>query len=220
MISEIFDWSEVWAVAIPLVIIFLRRQQLSAGMAPVIVYLILAFILSAAIDVSWKYKPYMPPFLQQNNFLYNIVSICRLFCFIFFFRRIGIPKTKFYQNISLVSALLLLTFNFLFLEPFKEMGPISFAIEGIILLYFSLSYFLRELKKDEVNARFDPVLIIITGLSVFEAVCLPIFLFFGQLSKESDDSVYYVWPIHNAVNIVFCLFIARALYGELNYEYS
>ena len=207
----------MWAVAIPLFIIIIKKRPSYNYLYPVLYYLIVAFCINITIDVSWKYKPFMPVFLKDNNFLYNVHSIVRLYFFIWFFRSIKLNLKKTFQNAVIYVSALCIIINFIFFDSFSQISPIIFALEGFILLYYCVTFFLGILKKEEANTQFDPSLVIVTGLIIFEAVSFPIFLFFDTLMKESENSVFKVWPIHNIFYIVFCLFIARAFYGRLKY---
>ena len=207
----------MWAVAIPLFIIIIKKRPSYNYLYPVLYYLIVAFCINITIDVSWKYKPFMPVFLKDNNFLYNVHSIVRLYFFIWFFRSIKLNLKKTFQNAVIYVSALCIIINFIFFDSFSQISPIIFALEGFILLYYCVTFFLGILKKEEANTHFDPSLVIVTGLIIFEAVSFPIFLFFDTLMKESENSVFKVWPIHNIFYIVFCLFIARAFYGRLKY---
>lgn len=217
LFKQILDWSEVWAVAIPLIIFILKTRRSYNYLFPVLYYLIVAFCINLTIDIIWKYKPYMPDFLQDNNFLYNIHSIVRLYFFIWFFRCINLNLNKIFQNTVIYVSALCIIINFLFFVPFSQINPVTFAIEGFILLYYCVTFFLGVLRKEEPNTQFDPSLVIVTGLIIFEAVSFPIFLFFDTLKKESENSVFQIWPIHNIFYIIFCLFIARAFYGRVKY---
>src|ERR687886_624535 len=91
--TEFIDWSEVWALLIPLTILLFYRKQ-PRILKPVIIYIWLALLINLAIDVSWKllvkYKKtaiptWIPAWFQSNNYMYNIHSIVRFICFTSFF---------------------------------------------------------------------------------------------------------------------------------------
>ena len=52
------DWSEVWALMIPLSVLLFRRQQPSS-LRPVIIYLWLGFLINVAIDIIMAINVYL-----------------------------------------------------------------------------------------------------------------------------------------------------------------
>ncbi len=88
-----------------------------------------------------------------------------------------------------------------------------FTLEGIVLIIFCVLYFLKKLRSDEISSGFDTSLYIVIGLSIYEAVCFPVFLFYNTLINQNNDYAVNVWNVHNIAYIVFCLFIARSFYG-------
>src|SRR5436190_16697239 len=90
--DHIFDWLEVWALFIPLIVFFKHRKQPSY-VTSIIFYLFLALFLNSFIDIIWKFhkKYHFPEWLTGNNYLYNINSIIRLLCFSVFFIKLNQP---------------------------------------------------------------------------------------------------------------------------------
>src|SRR5688572_21278691 len=52
-LQQILDWSEVWALLIPLTILLIFKPKAS-WVKPIIFYLLIALILGAALDLIWK----------------------------------------------------------------------------------------------------------------------------------------------------------------------
>src|SRR5688500_9717148 len=87
-LTEILNWSEVWALLIPLGILLIYRHQPKL-LHPVVVYLWIALVINLFIDVIAMFylKWNFPYWLRTNNYLYNIHSIARFICFSWFFRK-------------------------------------------------------------------------------------------------------------------------------------
>ena len=151
---------------------------------------------------------------ENNNFLYNIISIVRLFSFMWFFSFFYVPRRKNVRSTLFFILACLILLNFTILESFKNFSSNIFTLEGIVLLSYSVIYFLKKLKSEELSSGFDASLYIVTALAIYEAVCFPIFLFFDTLMKNTEDYAVDIWGVHNIAYIVFCLFIARAFYGS------
>ncbi len=81
----IFDWSEVWALLIPLFQLLIKPRQ-PRYLRPVIFYLCVALLLNLAVDILGEYNKYHRGLESiSNNPLYNIHSVVRFACFSYFF---------------------------------------------------------------------------------------------------------------------------------------
>jgi len=179
----------------------------------------MAFLLNLLIDVPWKfyYKvPVVQSILGYNNFFYNLHSVIRMFFLMWFFAKLRIT-TKYRSRLLLYLLAACFIITFIFLEPIDTFSSQTFTLEGIVLIILCILYFLKRLRSDEVITSFDASLYIVTGLAIYEAVCFPIFLFYDMLMEKTEDYAVSIWDVHNIAYIVFCLFIARALYGNLRH---
>ena len=219
---KILEWSEVWALLIPLVILLFRRQQ-PATLKPVIIYLWIAFILNLGIDIITAINIYHHNFDLSNNTLYNIHSVVRFVCFSLYF--IQLPQTSFikFKKILTVVSLIFVVINFGFFENFFNFDSFSgnlLATEAYLLLIFCMLYYLSELKDDSKNLFNGPDFWVVTGLSIYVVVNFFVFLFYLPMIDVDLDLAVNIWNIHNIAFIIFCLFIAKGLYGSDRYKYS
>ena len=173
------DWSEVWALVIPLSVLLFRRQQPSS-LRPVIVYLWLGFLVNVTIDVIMAINIYLPNNNLSNNPFYNLHSVVRFACFSFYF--ISIQKKSFTRLKRLLPLLGIgfLIINFIFFENF--FNPDSFSgnlltVEAYLLLVYCMLYYLAELKDDE-NPFNGPHFWIVTGLAIYLVTNFFVFLFY------------------------------------------
>jgi hypothetical protein len=216
------DWSEVWALLIPLGILLFRRPH-PATLKPVIIYLWLAFILNLAIDIIIAINIYHHNFDLSNNFLYNIHSVVRFACFSLYF--IQLPQTSFikFKKVLAAISLIFVLINFGFFENFFNYDSFSgnlLAAEAYILLVFCMLYYLSELKDDSKNLFTGPDFWVVTGLSVYVVINFFVFLFYLPMIDLDIDLAMNIWNVHNIAFIIFCLFITKALYGSNRYKYS
>src|SRR3954469_658156 len=116
--EQILNWSEVWALLIPIALLSKYPKQPSY-LKPIIVYVIAALVLNLWIDIigSFKETLHFPRWLGTNNYLYNVQSILRFICFSLFFNHVLPLFKNFRRVISIVAALFLLV-NFIFFENF------------------------------------------------------------------------------------------------------
>ena len=219
---KILEWSEVWALLIPLVILLFRRQQ-PATLKPVIIYLWIAFILNLSIDIITAINIYHHNFDLSNNTLYNIHSVVRFVCFSLYF--IQLPQTSFdkFKKLLTVVFLIFVVINFGFFENFFNFDSFSgnlLATEAYLLLIFCMLYYLSELKDDSKNLFNGSDFWVVTGLSIYVVVNFFVFLFYLPMIDVDLDLAVNIWNVHNIAFIIFCVFIAKGLYGSDRYKYS
>ena len=222
LISEILDWSEVWALLIPLTILIWKKNR-TPYLKPVRVFVWVAFILNICIDFISNLKGHLgiqqTDFLWNNNVFYNIGSVVRFFLFAWFFILL---KQKFLHRIKAIIPFVFLLFiliNFIFFENFVPQGDFEIfssrllATEAGLLLFYCLQYFIYIIVEDRtVKLGQQPGFWGVTGLSIYVAVNFFVFLFYATLSKDpspaQNNFVVKLWDVHNVVFIIFCILIA------------
>jgi hypothetical protein len=219
------NWSEVWAPLIPLIIWAAARPK-HKWVKPVLFYLILAFIFSAALDVIWKMQifngfkewfdknlPWWPTQEEylKNTVFYNLISISRLLLFAWFFNYLGDIFRKLNRFVPLLFILFTII-NFWRLEKIEDFSSRLITLETGILLFYCVLYFFRVLRDDKPDgeAASPAVFRVVMGLSIYVALNFFIFLLYKQLTANFEDLAKQIWPIHNFSNIIFCLLIALA----------
>ncbi|MDO9374383.1 MAG: hypothetical protein Q7T76_08190 [Ferruginibacter sp.] len=157
-----------------------------------------------------------PWWMETNNYLYNLHSIGRLFCFAVFFNRanpsfLGRYKVGFY-----VASLLVIIINFTVENFFRENSFSSFllAFESAILLFHCLQFYLTKLQEEETDWKQQPDFWIVTGLSIYVTFNFFYFLFYTTLiDNKHIQFVMSMWYLHNITYIILCIFIAKAFYA-------
>lgn len=217
MFQAILDWSEVWALLIPLITYQLQRNQ-PRFLRPILLYLVGALFLNLTGDIVGDFKAYLPGWLQTNILFYNIHSLFRFGCFIYFFNEINQLDFSLFRNILTLFYLILITMNYFFLEDYFDQIRISgnlFTIEAYFLLIFCLLYYLSQLRNEVVNLSDSKVFWVVTGLSIYVVINFYIFLFYVPMIQENPMLAEKMWSVHNIAYIVLCLFITKALYVPL-----
>lgn len=213
--QKILDWSEAWAVLIPLTVYVIKRPK-QKFIKLIFIYLLIALVINFCADIIEENYYHDPKWIVAINYnlpIYNIHSIIRLLLLMYFFALIQIPKSKKLRFIFFVCAIMFVVTNFSLFSYLTNFSSAIFTAEGFILIVYSIIYFLKRLKSDELTHGFDNSLYIVTGIAIYEAVCFPIFLFYQTLTNETREYAVNIWDVHNIAYIVFCLFIARAFYG-------
>lgn len=214
--QQILDWSEVWIVLFGL-LTFLIVQKKEPHLKVVAEYLLVALILNTLANIIQRISsPGLPNLLRYNNWLYNIHSFIITIFFVTFFKKTGL-KLKWLNPGWIIFFFILGTIiTFAFFASIFRINSVLFAMEGIILLLYSVSFFLKKLQDEEVNDDFDSALVVVTGLTIYEAINFFIFLFYPVLMTSEKKFVISLWDIHDYSYIVFCVFISYAFYGRKN----
>jgi len=217
ILELIFDWSEVWALLIPLLFLIFGHKQ-PALLKPVIIYLWLALLLNLFGDIIGDFKrPYhFPQWLQSNNPIYNIHSVVRFACFSYFFISLPQPQFKTFKKIIVLVFLLYFIIDFTFFEHFFYFYHLSgnlLSAEAYLLLIYGMLYYLTVLNDDYDTAFKGPVFWIATGLCIYVVINFFVFLFYVPMITQNFKLALDIWNVHNAAYIILCVFITRALYA-------
>jgi hypothetical protein len=220
IVQLVFDWSEVWALFIPLFVSLLLRKKQHALLKPVIIYLWLALVLnlSEVIIAEFKITYHFPAWLQSNNPIYNIHSIVRFACFSCFFISLPQPSFKWLKlGVALIFVLYTVvnfTYFDVFFNPKSLSGNLLTAEAFLLLIYCMLYYFYALNGEDDVISK-GPSFWIVTGLSIYVVINFFVFLFYVPMITQNMALAAGIWNVHNVAYIILCLFITRALYATI-----
>ena len=185
-----------------------RRRPVAPQLNYVVIYVFAALVINILVDVPWKFYrkgTFLEVAFSFNNLLYNLHSILRLFLFLLFFKHVNIPTGKLKRNLLFLCFFCTILLNFVFFDSIRAFSSKVFTIESAALLICCIYYFISELRNEEAVSESGSVLVVITGLAVYEAVCFFIFLFYEILAAEAEKFAIDLWDIHNIFYIIFFL---------------
>lgn len=214
IIQSIADWSEVWALLIPLTILVFKKKQPFFS-KPVVMYLFVALIINTFIDTIWKLKLVLPRPYNSNNYLYNVHSVIRLLLFSLFFIRLRQPFLLRAKQIVPFVFLAFVLINFSFYQNFFDYGQLSsrlLSLEAVIMMFYCMQYYLYKITEDAEPGKKQPDFWIVTGIGIYYAINFFIFLLYNQLTFRLHNFAISLWNIHNFTYTVLCIFIAKGLY--------
>ncbi len=213
MLKQILDWSEAWAVLIPLVVLLKYRRQ-PDFLKPVIIYVSLALILNLAADIIWKqHKLGLNLSTKNNNPIYNTHSIIRLLLFSLFFVKLEQPFLTKIKKIVPVSFIVFVFVNFIYFDSFftTKISHRLHSVEAGVLLFYCLQYYFFLLQdENETSIKNLPSFWIVTGLSIFEVASFSIYLFYDIILKSDLEFAKKIWIAQKIPFIVFCILTAKA----------
>lgn len=212
VIEQILNWSEVWSLIIPLVIILIYRPA-GKETKPLVLYVIIALLINSIAFIIAEFNDAMPSWLKNNNIYYNLHSIARVVFFSWYIITIRQYRFVVVLRFLLVAYFAFVIINFALWEDFLVISSRLFAAESIVLLFLCISYFLRSIQDDsEVNWLRHPSFLVCMGVSLYEATSFFIFLFFWPLFEKNPEFGDLTMTIHNVMYIILCLMVALALY--------
>ena len=208
----IWDWSEGWALLIPLLTIFILRPK-GRYLLLLKTYVILAFLVIFFAQLVQQCYYLFPDSLNNNNIYYNIHVVIRVLTLGWY-----IISVRTYKYHVLLKALLILfiaftLINFTFFESPLLLSIRLFAAGNITLIICCVSYFLRSILEDStVNWLKHPSFIVCTAVCLYEAVTFFIFLFIYPLSYTDPEFGLVTLRIYQVILVLFGILLAIALY--------
>ena len=210
LLEKIINWSEVWALLIPLAIIIIYRPKGDHAHI-LITYVGIALLLNSVATLMVKFYFSLPGHLRNNNILYNIHSLVRVIFFSWYIFSVRKFRDRSLVLTLLAAYLVFLVFNFITNEPPLYINTLHFVAESILLLIMTLLFFFRSMQDDK-NWLNHPAFLVCVGLSLYEAVSFFIWLFFYPLVEQDWEFGDLTMSIYNMIYVVFCVLIAMGLY--------
>lgn len=103
--------------------------------------------------------------------------------------------------------------NYAFWEQPNTFNTSTAYVGGIFLILIALLYLQKLLKKNVTESVMNlPLLWISYGILTYYAGTLFLFLFNNYLVKHSPENHYYIWMLHNLLNITKNVFFSVALW--------
>lgn len=220
VLDEIWKWSEVWALFIPIGALFSRKKQ-PRLLTPVIIYLFIALYLNILADVSWRLKTPLnfPHWFRSNTFVYNAHSIIRFILFGWFFIMLNQPFLTTLKKVTFILFVVFVIVNFSFLQDFFYFNMISsrlHTIETGLLMIYCLIFYFYLLTGEQTSFRNSPAFWVVTGLSIFIITSFPIYLFYEAAIKHYESFIANIWTVQKIAYLIFCIFIAGAFLVKKN----
>lgn len=208
------DWSEVWALIIPLAVLY-RKPAQPSHLKAVILYVVVAFFINVFADLISEpsLRHHLPEIFHTNTYLYNCHSIIRFLCFSLFFIQLKQPFLVTLKKAVPIFFLVFTLVYFTFLEKFNNPNHISadfLSTEALILLIYCLLYYLYRLREDSEKPLSGADFYVVTGLSVYVVVNFFVFLFYIPMINSDLGLADSMWNIHNVGYIILCLFLGKA----------
>lgn len=211
LINQILDWSEVWALAIPLAVMLWSKKNPAAA-KPMAVYVCVALVINFLQDYIWKNHLVFSFSSRKgdNAVFYNIHSIIRFLLFSWFFIQITQPFLQQFKKMIFLAIIMIILVSYIFFESFLKFSGPMLAIEAGGILFYCLLFYINLLMLDDETAyKKDAAFWLITGISIYMVINFPLFLFYNALSEKFKAFAVDIWDLHNVTYCLLCIFMAR-----------
>lgn len=213
----LLDWSEVWALLIPLTMIVLFHPKgKQAGWLKA--YIIMGLFFNSFAIFFVEFPNLVPEWMKvrgiaNNNIFYNLHSFTRAILLSLFILSIRVIRFQHFLRALLAIYMGLVIVNFAFYESSFFLSTQLFTAESVLLLIMCLSYFFSAIQ-DESNTNWlrQPAFLVCAGIALYEVITFFIFLFFYPLSLKDAAFFTVTMRVYLAAFILFCLFLSWALY--------
>jgi hypothetical protein len=213
MFQQLIDWSEVWAVLIPLAVA--ACCIIPARAKPLLWYCMIALLLNFSEDIIWKMQIVHPLSKTpgDNQFIYNIHSVVRFIFFSLFFIRLRQQFLWQLQWLFFIIFLLTAALNFIFWEQPAVISSRIMGLEAGLLALYCILYFFNRLLDEKSGDTRPPEYVLTVGICVFMIINFPLFLFYKPLALRFRDFAVDIWTVHNITYLLLCIIIARYFYA-------
>ena len=196
--------------ALPALIIYWNTRKSQDDYMKYVALLLLFSMLSDVVGMMGALKLIKLPL--GGNAIFQIYQISTIILISLLYKQL-FPKPL-ARLFDVIIILLLVIFCFIFYSlDAKENTSIGNVPETIVFIIFTLAYFFRLMTKmPTLHVNQLPMFWINTGLLIYYAGALVIFLFSGYLINILKDNMIVYWSFHNFLNIISHLLIAIGLW--------
>ncbi len=212
------DWSEVWALLIPLIVILIYKPK-GHKLRWVILYVVIAFILNFLAIFTVEYYYLVPSWMKSkcNNIFYNLHSFIMVIFFSCYIISVRKYKYTVLLKILVVIYLAFVLINFTFWESPVVLSTSHYTAGSVVLLILCLFYFFSSiLEESQTNWLKHPSFIICAAVCLYQAITFFIFLFIYPMNNKAFNKdisfALLMMRIYQVVFVVYCYLLALALY--------
>jgi hypothetical protein len=213
ILQIIQNWSEVWALLIPLTIIFIKKPA-GKGVPWLVSYIIFAIIINFFAQFVLEFYTLLPTGLRVgNNLFYNLHSLARVSLLGAYIISLRNYKYAIFMKLLLGCYILYAILNFILWESPLLLSSYFYSVGSSVLLIFCFIYFIQSISDEEqTNWLKHPSFIICTGIAVYEAITFFIFLFLFPLFDKDPGFAAIAMRIYLGCFLLFCILLAIGLY--------
>lgn len=173
-------------------------NRIKLPMKFIALFVIGSFIIQIVSFIRWEIK--------ANNLVWlHIYSIMQFVLLSLFYRSV-LTSIKWKNLINVITVLvsIILILNSIYFEPLLSFNSRGVFISNSVLIVYSIAYFFQLLDSDAKTKNYQ---VLNSGVVLFTAESLVIFLFGNYLSEMEFVSQVGLWLTHSIVYMLLVLFI-------------
>jgi hypothetical protein len=151
-----------------------------------------------------------------NNFIANSYIPIDIFLWMGIYH--SVMQSKKYTRALIIAGIPILLFwliNFLFIQK-MQVNSYSLVLMAALMLVLSIHYFYSIIQSPPTDRLLSfPFFWINSGVLLYSATTLVLFLFTDYLINVLKDNLLYYWTFHTVMRIVLVLFISLGVWKEL-----
>lgn len=205
-ISWFIGYLSMYSIAMPALVGLLFYKRLQAVQKTLLILILLSTLIE--IIALWV--------IHQGGYqhlVYRIFTILEFSLLTYIFAQ-GIKPffTEFFFKGAVIFFFLFVLADMIWISGIVQFNSYSTAIEGLILIFFSLIFFYKTLQELQIqHLEREPLFWISTGVLLYFASSLFIFLFTNYINS-STRSLFIIWGIHGIFSILLNIFYSIALW--------
>ncbi|WP_299221675.1 hypothetical protein [uncultured Aquimarina sp.] len=192
---------------VPILVSIFRFRFLDSSQKKLLVLVLTTGLVEIISWILW-YK-------KMNNLpLYHFYAVIEFLLIINIYRKVlsGLFSKNFFIILGIGFGIFSLA-NTLFFQDLYTFNSNVTTLIGLLVIFFSLSYFYALLKEVKYSAlETNPMFWINSGFLIYFSSNLILFFINNNMFKGSTEASYLVWGLHAIVNIVLTIFYTIALW--------
>lgn len=209
-LSDFIAYLSMYSIALPLtvgLVLYHRLQHIQK----VILLLVLLSVSTEIIAHLVRYQG------NIQNLIYSLFTVLEYMLLAYVFAQGVKPflKQPFFWKIT-TSFLLFVIVDMIWISGIEQFNSYSTAIEGLVLILFSLIFFYKTLQDLKIkHLEREPLFWISTGVLLYFSSSLFIFLFTNYVNS-SNRALFIIWGIHGIFSILLNISYSIALWVKPN----
>ncbi|WP_103864391.1 hypothetical protein [Aquimarina sp. I32.4] len=193
-------------VIIPLLLSITKFKSLNTIQIRLLHLLILVFIVESISNILWRKK-------INNLPVYHFFTVIQFLLIINIYREVlSYIYSKSFFIIIGIGFIIFAIINTVFLQNLYTFNSNATTVLGVLVVFFSLSYFYVLLKEAKYSPlENNPMFWINSGFLIYFSSSLILFYINNSMFKGSTEASYLVWGLHAVVNIVLMIFYTVAI---------
>jgi hypothetical protein len=210
MSEELFDILgniSSFIVIIPLILSGYKFKSLNSVQKKLLYLLIIVLIVESVSNILWYQK-------INNLPVYHFFTVIQFLLIVNIYREAlsQIFSKLFFTSLS-IGFIVFAIINIIYFQDFFTFNSNATTLTGVIVIFFSLSYFYALLKEVKYSAlETNPMFWINSGFLIYFSSNLILFFMNNTLFKGVTEASLILWGLHAIINIVLTIFYTVAIW--------